>query len=254
MEMTTKNMNDVFTKLNDLKNIFKFGEKIVPIIQSLIEFMSEVVPLLENINSSIAESASQIPQATNQINNVTSATELATTEILNLVDHNSNCIREVDSKLKHQEQLEDVKLKRLQEIKSELGDNPELQEKFNNLEQLMSRNSFAYLSESLGKIEENNNQITLSLQVQDITAQQLAAVNHLIESVHNKLAALVEDIDKTDIEPNLSDLKISAPQDSHFNPDARYADSSDKQKEIDELVTSQQQQKTSQEEIDKLFS
>ena len=113
MEITTKHMADVFAKLDDLKNIFKFGEKIVPIIQSLIEFMREVVPLLENINSSIEESTSQIPQATNQINSVTSATELATTEILNLVDHNSNCIREVDAKLKHQENLEEFKLKLL---------------------------------------------------------------------------------------------------------------------------------------------
>ncbi len=269
MEITTKNMSDIFTKLDDLKNIFKFGEKTVPIIQSLIEFMREVVPLLDNINSSIEESTTQIPQATNQINSVTSATELATTEILNLVDHNSNCIREVDSKMKHQEQLQEFKLKLIREIKAEAGDNPALLEKLNRLEDSLNRNSFSYFTEILGKIEENNNQIMLSLQVQDITTQQLAAVTHLIESVHSKLASLVSDIDKADIEPNFDELKIEAPQNSHFNPEARYTDTTDKQKEIDGLVndrqkkTSQdevdmlinnQQQKTSQEEIDKLFS
>ena len=84
--MSSENMSQLFAKLNDLKKVFTYGEKLIPVIQSLGEFMKETVPLLENINKSIAESTSKIPKASNQIQNVTSATEMATTEILDLVD------------------------------------------------------------------------------------------------------------------------------------------------------------------------
>ena len=84
--MSAENMSQLFAKLNDLKKVFSYGERLIPVIHSLGEFMKETVPLLENINKSIAESTSKIPKASNQIQSVTSATELATTEILDLVD------------------------------------------------------------------------------------------------------------------------------------------------------------------------
>ena len=52
----------------------------------------------------------------------------------------------------------------------------------------------------INKIKDDANNITLSLQVQDITSQQLAAVNHLIESVQAKLGKLVVNLEGTDIE------------------------------------------------------
>lgn len=100
MENIPKNMNQVFSKLSDLKYVFHFGEKLIPIIQSIIEFMRDVVPLLENINQSITDSTNDIPKASHQINNVTSATELATTEILDLVDSISGSLTNMERMLK----------------------------------------------------------------------------------------------------------------------------------------------------------
>jgi hypothetical protein len=65
--MRSENLSQLFSKLDDLKKVFTYGEKLIPVIQSLGEFMKETVPLLENINRSIAESTSKIPKATNQI-------------------------------------------------------------------------------------------------------------------------------------------------------------------------------------------
>ena len=92
----TENMAQLFSKLNDLKKVFSYGEKLIPIIHSLGEFMKETVPLLENINRSIAESTSKIPKATNQIQSVTNATELATTEILDLVDSLNSDLTDIE--------------------------------------------------------------------------------------------------------------------------------------------------------------
>ena len=82
MDIKSVNMKEIFGKIDDLKSVFKIGERILPILQSLIDFMGEIIPLLENINTSISDSTNQMPKVSHQINNVTSATELATTEIL----------------------------------------------------------------------------------------------------------------------------------------------------------------------------
>src|SRR5690554_1215843 len=96
----SNNMSELFEKLNDLKTVFRYGQKLIPIIQSLIDFMKDTVPLLENINNSIADSTQKMPKATHQISNVTSATELATTEILDIVDVISNDISIIENELK----------------------------------------------------------------------------------------------------------------------------------------------------------
>jgi chemotaxis regulatin CheY-phosphate phosphatase CheZ len=105
----------------------------------------------------------------------------------------------------------------------------------------------------LSSINDNLFNITLSLQVQDITSQQLAAVNHLIESVQVKLASLMDDIDGADLKKDLPKLKIDAPRDGAFNPDAKYTKSTDDQDLADSLIESQKNI-ASQDEIDKLFS
>ena len=87
--------------------------------------------------------------------------------------------------------------------------------------------------------------------MQDITAQQLAAVNHLIESVQEKLAELIVEIQQAEIREPVS-MSIDVPSNAAFNPDASYKKNGDSQKIADELI--EQNQNTSQDEIDKLFS
>jgi len=113
MKTISQNINDIFNKLSDLKELFRIGEKIVPILQSVIEFMKETIPLIENINISIADSTSKFPVAKDQINNVTNATELATTEILDLVDEITNRITETINDL---ENLSKQKIKKSEQI------------------------------------------------------------------------------------------------------------------------------------------
>jgi len=243
-------MSELFEKLDDLKSVFKYGQKLIPIIQSLLDFMGETVPLLENINSSISESTSKIPKATNQINSVTSATELATTEILDIIDIISNDIVAIEKILEELIKAREQKRIIVDKIKS-IVKNEEVNllldeyEKADDLEK-----PYKLISKLVSKIKNDAYNITLSLQVQDITSQQLAAVNHLIVSVQDKLSSLILNLEETNIS-EFESTKIVVPEGSHFDPDANYVKDEGRQEMVDTIVSNH---KTSQDEIDKLFS
>lgn len=248
--INSENMSQLFSKLNDLKKVFSYGERLIPIIHSLGEFMKETVPLLENINRSIAESTSKIPRASNQIQSVTSATELATTEILDLVDVLNADIDSIQKSavecLEKEKDKEDFLRSLIPHFQKE---NAKI-----FVEEFLEKNNLSVNLNSvinrIKKMKDDTNSITLSLQVQDITSQQLAAVNHLIYSVQEKLASLIEDFDNTKV---YESPEYSVPKNASFNPDARYLKSSVPQKEVDSIFNDGMQN-ASQAEIDKLFN
>ena len=249
--MNKINVNVLYSKLDSLNVVFKDAQRLIPIIQNLIEFMRDTIPMLENINKSIHESTYKMPRATNQINDVTSATEMATTEILDIVDIISNDTHGIEIGISQLLTDDRERISILSKIKSLTKENKEIQNLFNELDQLeVKESSLAELFESIKKIRENVSNITLSLQVQDITTQQLAAVNHLIESVQKKLASIIVEFEG--VANNESKNEYDFPEEANFNPDAVYTKSKDNQKIADDLV-SEGNKVTSQEEIDKLF-
>ncbi len=249
--MRSENLSQLFSKLDDLKKVFTYGEKLIPVIQSLGEFMKETVPLLENINRSIAESTSKIPKATNQIQNVTSATEMATTEILDLVDSLNDDLTDIEKTmvevLAKETDKKDFLMSLIPMLKKE---NAELFIK-DFLNKNCNTEKLGVLLLQVGKMKNDSNSIALSLQVQDITSQQLATVNHLIESVQDRLSSLIEDFDNTKITEQDSNLNI--PEGASFDPNARYSKSLVPQQEVDSIF-SKEMQTASQAEIDKLFN
>jgi chemotaxis regulatin CheY-phosphate phosphatase CheZ len=248
-----ENMTQLFDKLNDLKSVFSYGQKIIPIIQSLIDFMKDTVPLLETINKSIAESTNKIPKAQDQINNVTSAHELATTEILDIVDIISDDILKMENTVKEIAEKEKKKTEILVKLTEYLKDTPDAlalldeYDKYNNLEDVVEG-----LLTAFHKIKDDAYNITISLQVQDVTAQQLAAVNHLIESVQDKLASLILDLTDAELQEIKEDNYV-VPEGVAFNPNARYLKDHNNQQTVDTIMNDQKS-KQSQDDIDKLFS
>jgi len=249
--MSSENMSQLFAKLNDLKKVFTYGEKLIPVIQSLGEFMKETVPLLENINRSIAESTSKIPKASNQIQNVTSATELATTEILDLVDVLNADLESIEKCVVDCLEKENDKEDFLNSLipKLNVSDAKIFVDDF--LVKNRSTLNLNSVKDRIKKMKDDTNSITLSLQVQDITSQQLATVNHLIESVQDRLASLIDDFDNTKLNENENNLNL--PEGASFDPNARYSKSVVPQQEVDSIFN-KEMQTASQAEIDKLFN
>ena len=246
------NMSDLFNRLNDLKFAFKYGQELIPMIQSIIDFVKETVPLLEDINSSIADSTNKIPRVRDQINNISDSTELATTEILDIVDSISNDISNVEEKIKVSKESESERQKNWNEIKEILNNSGHTQ-LIDNYES--SDHNTILSSEILNTLESIKQKvynITLSLQVQDITSRQLASVNPFIEAVRAKLTSLILLVDDKEI----SDVELTDPEvgeNTTFDPNASYSKSPERQELVDDLVRNNLD-KTSQEEIDKLFS
>jgi chemotaxis regulatin CheY-phosphate phosphatase CheZ len=259
MEKVTMTLTQVVQMITELKEVFKFTEKVIPLLQDLVEFMRDVVPLLEEINDRIAESTAKMPTASSKIDSVTSATEMATTEILDRVDAISASLNEIENKLQQIENARSEKQKIFAQILEEASlteKGKELVERFKALS--VCDNALFEVREKIKGINNETYNITLALQVQDITAQQLAAVNHLIINVHEKLSKLINNIHSSHFEttPEFS-AKLDAPEKTTFDPEAKYDTSSARQDEIDKLIADQQKGgggTASQDEIDKLFS
>ncbi len=245
-------MVKLFEKLDDLKSVFVYGQKIIPVIHSLLDFMKETVPLLENINQSIAESTNKIPKASHHIADVTNATELATTEILDLVDTISDGLQKIENEVNAVLETEKESITYIDEVIELVKDNSKAVEKLLVLkDKLDSKKVITNLIENISKIRDDAYNITISLQVQDITSQQLAAVNHLIESVQDKLSSLVSNLS----EAELKEIQSHNPETFEnvtFDPDAKYSKETAKQDMADTLVI--EKHNASQAEIDKLFS
>lgn len=246
-------LTELFDKLNDLNAVFKNSQKLIPIIQSLVEFMLDTIPLLENINTSITDSTKKIPRASNQINNVTDATEMATTEILNTVDLIAVDLVLINKKVKGHIEVEVKKQEIFQKLKKYMNNEQKVLELVNKFENLNANfENLTTINEVINRINDNANNITLSLQVQDITSQQLAAVNHLIKSVQNSLSSIVKEFHNTNLEET-KENEFDIPSDSAFNPDATYSKSDERQELVEELIK-ENKKRTSQDEIDKIFS
>jgi len=247
------NMTELFERLSELKVVFRYSEKLIPIIQNLMDFMKDTVPLLEDINSSLVESTSKIPKASDQLSNISSATELATTEILDIVDAISIDMDKIEKAVKNVKSKEEEKLLIWQKIKNKLLSDASANELIKQFEEL---DTFIPvipgLLEIFQKVKNDVYNITLSLQVQDITSQQLAAVNHLIESVRTSLASLMTHLDDSEIK-SFDNFYEDLPKGGTFDPNAEFTRSTERQDAADVLISSMNN-KTSQDEIDKLFS
>ncbi len=229
----------------------KYIRKMESLFENLLDFMKQAAPVLLNINNSISDSSNKIPKAAHQINNVTNATEIATTEILDIIDIISNDVTSIEKNLGEILLDEKQKVEIFNKLKCcKLSDEAQsLLYEYERINNTLSAHS--KVSELIEKIRNNTNNIALSLQVQDITSQQLAAVNHLITSVHDKLISLVQINESNQSE--FWNMEIQVPEGAHYDPKASYSRSDNRQENVDSILNDELK-KTSQSEIDKLFS
>ncbi len=271
--MAEKTIHGIAQRVDEMRDTFQYGKKILNFLDELFHIYQDIVPLLEKINKSIEESSSNLPHASNELSKVTQATEVATIEILNtieemncIINESSQLITKVSEKKARRKKLLDEVLKLCKSLKS--SNKGKLAESAESLvKQIIADESEEDLVKKVTgnteKLSEYASDITISLQVQDITAQQLAAVNQLVESVHNRLHDLLQSLDENNVAPPPELISGKA---QSFDPDATYFDSKNRQKFADSVQNSYQNEsrdcenhkvinnKPSQEEIDRLFN
>jgi chemotaxis regulatin CheY-phosphate phosphatase CheZ len=272
--MNSKNLGGILDKINELRALFIFGQRVIPFLEELFYFVNDIVPVLEDINVSIYESANKMPRASSQLNKVTQATEIAATEILDNLDGVLSKLNAIGSHF--QTATGDLTaLGRLDDeefefLKKSLNENQkDILEKVigshtrkrDHLKAL--RSNAGGLEQSLQDIRTRANDIMISLQVQDITSQQIASVNHLIESVQDRLGNLIDRFKLSG-----ADLVSEIEKAEHhtFDPLASYDRSGESQRAADEIVQGTAKlmgipskpgeppaDHASQDEIDKMF-
>jgi chemotaxis regulatin CheY-phosphate phosphatase CheZ len=180
--------------------------------ESVITALQKVITLLDRIKNSIEESSSKIPNASVQLNTVTQATELATVEILDVLDLMGTKIQQLEKGMNEFDQagISEKQLFMLTDIK-----------------------------QMLLELKENTSNITVALQVQDITAQKIGAANHLIESVRKELLNELNYFEtakqNTDNARRQVEVEIEGPR--AFDVNASYMKTPEHQSKIDEVVT-----------------
>lgn len=249
-----QNMQSLYEKLSDVNSFFEYGQKLIPTIEKIVDFMKATIPLLENVNNSILDSTSKLPKAALQINSVTNATEVAVTEILDVVDGASSDLTTIISKLESLRTRLDSQKNSIQRLTEKYPDDPDVKDLVaNGLNPEVIHEDYSAVISLADKIQVGLMNITISLQVQDITAQQLASANHLMNGIQTKLSSLLFDIGNDNEKETAVEKKVETKEESAFNADARYDRDHNSQALVDSLVADNATQ-PSQKEIDELFS
>jgi chemotaxis regulatin CheY-phosphate phosphatase CheZ len=256
--MKDMDIKGLIKKAEELRALFILGQRVVPFLEELFAFVGEIQPLLEEINTSIQENLSKMPNLSKQLSKVTEATELATNEILDIVDGVFYKLDILSSTLK---EFESSQLG----LKDFFEDFNKLVDKFNNgsfsiddlklnLSSLQAKSKdilsvetkINSMKEMIDNIRNDSSSIMLALQVQDITSQQIAAVNHLLNTVQTRLNSFISKFQSGDITKvatvqeqttNVTELhRVIA-----FDPDAveSLIDNAARQDEIDKLFEQQ---------------
>ena len=173
------------------------------VIENFVQMLERVIPLLSNIKAALHESTAKIPQATGDLDDVNQATEHAAVEILNILENLGKRIdvtRSILNKLKvgseYQQDLIRQISDRLKLENSSARITPELStltillDKY--LQATSENSSFVAIGKYLDDTKEDFLKITVALQVQDITSQQIEIVKKLVGSVQQQLILILK--------------------------------------------------------------
>lgn len=249
-------------------------------IKALMNLVVEIKPLLDNINLTVADNVKLMPGATRKLSEVTEATENATTEIMDIADNMSVKCSKLSEKLENASQqymltFESVLSAIQKEISLSSGNTAVLSALTNLKHEIDSiRSGKSSFEENINDakitLDDINNQLSaifMTLQVQDITSQQIASVSHLLNQIQSRLSQILNlfnDSDYSKIE--MSDLSkldkdnvIKMHREIAFDPEALKAihDKDSKQNEVNTIIAESSDntsEQLSDNEIEALFA
>jgi len=251
--MEEKDIQGILKKVEELRAFFTFSVRLIPFLEDLLLFVQEMAPMLNEMNQSILESSSKMPTAVQQLDKVSNATEIATHQMLDKIDdllgkmdELSNAFSQVNARLKAEkeavtqisgavEQL--LKLPGARKSLSELFDNEEARKLGIKVKEIVDGFLAGSLEDSIPEkvdqlIQDSQTDaydIMNSLQVQDITAQQIGAAHSLLSSVQERLNSLITKY--SDAEPPGIVSKETA-----FDEEASFVGAEERQKVADEAM------------------
>lgn len=205
--MKSEELNIIIDKIEEVKNLFLSGQKVLPLLEEVFKFIGDIKPVLNEIKESINDNVNnKLPVATENLYKVTESSENATVEILNRVDILSNKTNEllnINSKLdenynklitKPLELLELLynEIKSGNDLKNELPVLANAIKKIKEFEKDKIQSLNNKSKDILNSISKDISDVMNDLQFQDITSQRLYAVSTLLNSIKEKLSEIVK--------------------------------------------------------------
>lgn len=199
--MSNKELQLILAKVEEVKALFVFAQRVLPYMREIILFVQETTPLLQEMSASLEESFQKMPFAVQQLDKISATTETATTSILDRLDE---MLLQLDESMQMTEEFSGNEQRRFDREKrmilqlAETLDGKEdtraarVDEELSHLFQGISKNDqYANLRQMLARVQTQAYEIMNLLQVQDITTQQIMAANTMIESVQKRLCDLI---------------------------------------------------------------
>jgi len=163
-------------------------------MEDVFTFVKEIVPLLEILKSSVESTSDKLPKASLQLSKVTTATELATSEILNIVEGIATRTEAMRAAMDARKATVQKILGALDRLPGSARSDGAWAEAHAGVQELVpAKDQYAELE----SIQNDCTNIMIALQVQDITAQQIASVNELMKSVDEGLSRLMRNFQKS---------------------------------------------------------
>ncbi|MCC6397540.1 MAG: protein phosphatase CheZ [Bacteroidetes bacterium] len=237
--MKPDEMNAIVKKVEELRALMVFAQRTMPFLEDVFAFVTEIVPLLDVLRSSVESTSEKLPKASKQLDKVTTATEMASTEILNIVE---GMYAKIDRLRAEQDRRHKViaeakeAVQRLGKLAGEHRTSGDAHAAGENAMHLLETViPTAEAAAELESIQSDCTNIMIALQVQDITAQPIAAVNTLMQSVDEGLNRLMRHFSKTTAEHDESKYRHRR-LDIVFDVSAEYDGTGDRQKAADDVI------------------
>lgn len=77
---------NILNKVSQIRESFKMGDEITPLLTELLIFIKDLVPLMVEMNQSLRLSTSRLPAASTSISNATDTTEVATFKVMDKLE------------------------------------------------------------------------------------------------------------------------------------------------------------------------
>lgn len=259
--MNEKDISLLLKKADELRSLFVLGQRVVPFLEEIFVFVRDIQPMLKEISLSINENLQKMPGASEKLSKVTEANELATTEIMDVVDNLFGKVSDINSNRSeikgHYNKIVEKPLRLLEIIHKGIQQGSNLNEILPQLAQSINTLN-SYNSENIETYEANNNEILdsiindassimMSLQVQDITAQQIAAVDHMLRTIQSKMSGILDHFANTDMGELTKTIDHQEEKDNitHFHRDIAFDPNA---------IDSISKKETRQDEVDQLLA
>lgn len=203
--MRTDDLHLVFDRADAMLKALDSVPEAQRFFRDIVDVVRDIIPVMSELQTSIEQTSEKLPTASRQLDKVTAANELASTEILDIVERIITRIEKVQGWLRA-------------------------------LPAAASDGAFQTHDGSLESIKADCTSIMIALQVQDITAQQIAAVNKMMQSVDQGLNALLLHI-RGEACGGIGDGYEHRHVNIVFDPSAAYDKSNVRQSAADAIVT-----------------